>query len=115
MGTAKTDIAQDTENPVGVQKIIIPGWTKGDPLVFTIYDRDPVGNDDQLATLKVPSKKFYPRSFKGQLLLENTWLQQGDDLEKQNMGMKPTLEVKINVHHPDDSESEGDEDLPGKE
>lgn len=98
----KTKVIEDTEDPVWRQEFILQGWKKGDPLTFSVFDHDKVGADDMLATLQLPSERFYPEVFEGTLALENTWSAGGerceDDLKRFNLAATPMMDVRIRVH-----------------
>jgi len=111
---ARTRAVTDAENPAWNQSLHVAGWLRGDPLLFTVYDHDHLGNDDKLATLQMPGKQFYPRGFEGELPLESAWpsraTRNSDDF-RVHMAIKPKLEVKVVVHYPDDTESEDEADM----
>jgi hypothetical protein len=98
---AKTKVIEDTEEPVWNENLVLQGWHKGDPLVFSIYDYDLVGAHDLLATLELRMDAFYPSSYAGTLTLQNAWSAEGQridaELKKRNTVMVPTLDVQITV------------------
>lgn len=97
----KTKVIEDTEAPVWNQELVVHGWRKGDPLVFSVWDFDLVGNDDMLSTVELASAEFFPSAFQGQLNMENTWNPEGQrvtaELKRRNTLSMPHIQVTVSV------------------
>jgi hypothetical protein len=96
----KTAVINDSENPVWNQALVVRGWRKGDPLLFSIYDKDQQGADDMLATVHISSEDFYPDGFQGRIEMENSWVAEGridEEVRRYNVACRPTIEFSVSA------------------
>merc|ERR1719221_1387671 len=57
----QTSVVNNNLNPVWHQTLEVKGYQPGDPLLFTVMDKDKFGKDAFLGSVSVQAAEFYPQ------------------------------------------------------
>jgi hypothetical protein len=102
----RTGVIKDSLNPVWMHTEMMSHYEPGDPLKFTVMDKDLRKQDDFLGSATLKGSDFFPNGFRGpQLVLEDRRTK-----GSKKVAVPPTLEVVIQVDRPRDEleENEGE-------
>jgi len=65
----RTSVIKDCLNPVWNEEGEIQEFEEGDELELLVLDKDMLGSDESLGTATIPSSRFFPDGFAGQVPL----------------------------------------------
>lgn len=96
-----TKVVEDSEEPVWDEDFVVHGWRPGDSIVIQIYDKDMAGQDDVLATVRLPASQFASSGFEGTLDMENKWAGSADHFSlqkrKEALAAQPSVKLAVQV------------------